>query len=418
MTTANQNSKELLLLPHQYELLADTETRIIGLCSGYGGGKTFSAARKAVHLATLNPGVDGIVTEPTFPLLTQVMFPELAASLEYFGVKYKFNKVESIFYCDINGAQTRIICGSMENYDRLIGINAAWCVCDEFDTSKMDVAYSAYVKLLGRLRKGSVRQMVIVSTPEGFRAMHKIFVLEHDSTKRLIQARTEDNYHLPQDYIDTLKSQYPSQLIEAYLGGQFVNLTSGTVYYAYDRARCRSTETIRDGEPLFIGQDFNVGKMASTIYVKRSNGWHAVAELCDLFDTPDVIRVLKDRYSAHRIIIYPDASGQSRKSVGASQSDVALFQQAGFEVRVNSRNPAVKDRVLAMNKALEIGQVWVNDRTCPTTARGLEQQAYDKNGEPDKQGGCDHQCDATSYVISYEMPVVKPVLNVPFSFAL
>lgn len=418
LTTANQESKELLLLPHQYDLLADTNTKIIGLCSGYGGGKTYSAARKAVHLATLNPGVDGIVTEPTFPLLTQVMFPELIAALNFFGVKFKFNKVESIFYCGINGIQTRIICGSMENYERLIGINAAWCVCDEFDTSKTDVAYAAYVKLLGRLRKGSVRQMVIVSTPEGFKAMHKIFVVEADSNKRLIQARTEDNYHLPPDYIETLKEQYPAQLIEAYLNGQFVNLTSGTVYGSYGRNRCRSTETIRDKEPLFIGQDFNVGKMASTIYVQRPNGWHAVAELSDLFDTPDVIRVINERWQSngHRIIMYPDASGKNRKSSNASTSDIAMMQQAGFDVRVNSRNPAVKDRVLSMNKALECGKVWINDAACPNTARGLEQQAYDKNSEPDKTTGVDHQNDATTYPIVYEMPIVKPVANINVSF--
>lgn len=418
MTTANTKTKELLLLPHQYELLADTQTKIIGLCSGYGGGKTFSAARKAVHLATLNPGVDGIVTEPTFPLLTQVMFPELVSALDYFGVKYKFNKVESIFYCDINGKQTRIICGSMENYERLIGINAAWCICDEFDTSKADTAYSAYVKLLGRLRKGDVRQMVIVSTPEGFRAMHRIFVVENDNNKKLIKARTQDNYHLPDDYIDTLIAQYPEQLISAYLNGEFINLTSGTVYHAYDRNRCRSTETIRDKEPLFIGQDFNVGKMASTIYVQRPSGWHAVAELCDLFDTPDVIRVIKERWQdkGHRIIVYPDASGKNRKSSNASTSDIAMMQQAGFDVRVNSRNPAVKDRVLSMNKALECGKVWINDAACPNTARGLEQQAYDKNGEPDKTTGVDHQNDATTYPIVYEMPIVKPVANINVSF--
>ncbi|MBE5650771.1 terminase, partial [Salmonella enterica subsp. enterica serovar Dublin] len=216
----------MLLLPHQYELLADTTTKIIGLCSGFGGGKTYSAARKAVHLALLNPGVDGIITEPTFPLLVQVMFPELMAALDFFGVKYKFNKVESIFYCDINGQTTRIICGSMENYQRLIGINAAWCVCDEFDTAKQETAYAAYMKLLGRLRRGNVRQLVIVSTPEGFKAMYQIFVTEADSSKRLIRAKTTDNYHLPADYVESMRSQYPEQLINAYLNGEFVNLTS------------------------------------------------------------------------------------------------------------------------------------------------------------------------------------------------
>lgn len=413
-------TRELELLDHQYELLADTTTKIIGLCSGFGGGKTFSAARKAVQLAVLNPGVDGIVTEPTFPLLVQVMFPELITALNFFGIPFKFNKVESIFYCQINGKETRIICGSMENYNRLIGINAAWCVCDEFDTAKMDVAYAAYMKLLGRLRKGNTRQMVIVSTPEGFRAMHRIFVTEMDESKRLIQAKTTDNHYLPQDYIDTMRAQYPEQLIDAYINGQFVNLTSGTVYYAYKRQQSNSNETIQPNETLYIGQDFNVGKMASTIYVKRFNEWHAVAELTDLFDTPDVIRVIKERWAdkGHRIIMYPDASGKARKSNSASISDIALFQQAGFEVRVKSTNPAVKDRVLAMNKALESGVVKVNAKECPVTARGLEQQAYDKNGEPDKSSGVDHQNDATSYVIAYELPVRKPIANMPISFAL
>ena len=413
-------TRELELLDHQYELLADTTTKIIGLCSGFGGGKTFSAARKAVQLAVLNPGVDGIVTEPTFPLLVQVMFPELITALNFFGIQFKFNKVESIFYCQINGKETRIICGSMENYNRLIGINAAWCVCDEFDTAKMDVAYAAYMKLLGRLRKGNTRQMVIVSTPEGFRAMHRIFVTEMDESKRLIQAKTTDNHYLPQDYIDTMRDQYPAQLIDAYINGQFVNLTSGTVYYAYKRQQSNSNETIQPNETLYIGQDFNVGKMASTIYVKRFNEWHVVAELTDLFDTPDVIRVIKERWAdkGHRIIMYPDASGKARKSNGASISDIALFQQAGFEVRVKSTNPAVKDRVLAMNKALESGVVKINAKECPVTARGLEQQAYDKNGEPDKSSGVDHQNDATTYTIAYELPVRKPIANMPISFAL
>lgn len=413
-------TRELELLDHQYELLADTTTKIIGLCSGFGGGKTFSAARKAVQLAVLNPGVDGIVTEPTFPLLVQVMFPELITALNFFGIQFKFNKVESIFYCQINGKETRIICGSMENYNRLIGINAAWCVCDEFDTAKMDVAYAAYMKLLGRLRKGNTRQMVIVSTPEGFKAMHQIFVTEMDESKRLIQAKTTDNHYLPQDYIDTMRAQYPEQLIDAYINGQFVNLTSGTVYYAYKRQQSNSNETIQPNETLYIGQDFNVGKMASTIYVKRFNEWHAVAELTDLFDTPDVIRVIKERWAdkGHRIIMYPDASGKARKSNGASISDIALFQQAGFEVRVKSTNPAVKDRVLSMNKALESGVVKVNVKECPVTARGLEQQAYDKNGEPDKSSGVDHQNDATTYPIAYELPVRKPIANMPISFAL
>ena len=116
--------------------------------------------------------------------------------------------------------------------------------------------------------------------------------------------------------------------------------------------------------------------------------------------------------------MYPDASGKNRKSNNASTSDIAQLQQAGFEVRAKSTNPPVKDRVSAMNKALESGMVMINEQACPVTARCLEQQAYDKNGEPDKSGGVDHQNDGTTYPIAYEMPIRKPVINVPVTFAL
>lgn len=421
MTTAN--TKTLKLLPHQFELLADTHTKIIGLCSGFGGGKTFSAARKAVHLATLNPGVDGIVTEPTFPLLVQVMFPELMTALEFFGIPYKFNKVESIFYCDVAGKETRIICGSMENYNRLIGINAAWCVCDEFDTAKEEVAHAAYMKLLGRLRRGNVRQMVIVSTPEGFRAMYRIFIKEADKSKRLIKARTEDNYHLPQDYIDTMRAQYPPQLIEAYLQGEFVNLTSGTVYPQFDRNLNHSDEEYKTGEPAHVGMDFNVGKMSAIIHVERDGDPIAVGEILGAYDTPEMIRLIKQRLWREtsngefeklcEIYVYPDASGGSRKTVNAGTSDIALLRDAGFHVMADSKNPPVRDRINSVNamfcNAEGERRYKVNTKLCPIYTEAREQQIYNKQGEPDKTHDKDHPNDAADYYIYNKFPLVRPM---------
>jgi hypothetical protein len=86
------------------------------------------------------------------------------------------------------------------------------------------------------------------------------------------------------------------------------------------------------------------------------------------------------------------------------------LRQFGFTVRAKKKNPPVKDRIAAVNKAFEDGKLWINVQACPTIADCLEQQAYDKNGEPDKTSGHDHQNDATSYFAFYEMPVNKPVL--------
>ena len=139
-------------------------------------------------------------------------------------------------------------------------------------------------------------------------------------------------------------------------------------------------------------------------------------ELVNMYDTPEMIRILQGRFPHNPIYIYPDASGGARKTVNASLSDLALLEQAGFTVRAKKKNPAIKDRVAAMNRALGQGRVRINAEACKVTAESLEQQVY-KNGEPDKSSGVDHQNDATTYPIAYEMPVMKPVANVRFAFA-
>ncbi len=390
---------------------------------GFGSGKTFVGCLDLITFMAKHPGTRTGYFGPTYPAIRDIFFPtfEEAANLLGFDVDIKETNKEVHLYRSGRYYGT-VICRSMDNPGTIIGFKISRALCDELDVLNRDKANDAWNKIAARLRlviPGVQNSIGVSTTPEGFKFVYEKFKQDPTPSYSMVQASTYENEEfLPADYISSLIETYPKQLIEAYLGGQFVNLTSGTVYNAYNRERCRSRETIQAGEPLFCGQDFNVGKMATTIYVKRANGWHAVAELCDLFDTPDVIRVIKERWqdAGHRIIMYPDASGKNRKSNNASTSDKALLEQAGFEVRVNPSNPAVKDRVLSMNKALESGKVWINDSLCPNTARGLEQQAYDRNGEPDKSSGVDHQNDATTYPIVYEMPIHKPVTHIPVQF--
>jgi hypothetical protein len=49
---------------------------------------------------------------------------------------------------------------------------------------------------------------------------------------------------------------------------------------------------------------------------------------------------------------------------------------------------------------------------CPVYVEGLEQQAYNKHGEPDKTSGLDHALDAGGYFITYKFPILKRVATV------
>src|SRR5690606_11899398 len=103
----------------------------------------------------------------------------------------------------------------------------------------------------------------------------------------------------------------------------------------------------------------------------------------------------------HAVTLFPDASGQNSSSKNASESDLSIIRQAGLSVRVNSTNPAIMDRVNAVNALILNGRgerrLKVNTRRCPHLTDGLEQQAFDKNGMPDKSSGIDHVIDAAGY---------------------
>jgi len=413
LVSLNDPQADFLELPHKFRAFV----------SGYGGGKTWVGATAMGLRYYSQPKVNQAYYAPTYPHIRDIFYPtieEVAHGLQLRIEIMESNK-EVNFY---SGSRYRgtTICRSMERPATIIGYKVGHSLVDELDTLPANKAQDAWRKIIARMRWPNASNGVdVTTTPEGFRETHRLFVSEVESNPTLkssyglVQASTRDNEaNLPSDYIQSLLDTYPAELVDAYIDGQFCNLTTGTVYRSYNRARCNSTETVKDGEPLLIGMDFNIGKMAATIYVHRENGWHAVDEFKDVFDTPTMARLIKDRYEKNRKVVYPDASGNSASTKNASVSDLSILQSAGFEIRVKSINPRVRDRILSVNKQFETGRLWVNAQKCPTVAKCLEQQAYD-NGDPDKKSGFDHQNDATGYPIAYEFPIIRPMTQIRMS---
>lgn len=354
---------------------------------------------------------------PTYPLVEDIAFRRFPDLCERKGWAYRLNKASS--FIEFPGAG-RIVFRTMERPERIVGYEVAHSILDELDTLPTEKAREVWNKVIARNRQkmpgGFPNTVAVATTPEGFRFVWERWVKNTAPGYELFRAKTMDNAaNLPDGYIENLRNSYPTALLAAYLEGEFVNLTAGSVYAEFDRALNASTETIKPGEALHIGMDFNVSKGAAVIHVLRGDAPHAVAELTDVFDTPAMIALLKRDYAGHPIMIYPDASGNNRKSNNASESDIALLRAAGFRICVNAANPAVKDRVLSANAMIHRGgqrRYRVNVQNCPQLVEALEKQAYDKHGEPDKSGGFDHVIDAATYFIVYRYPIVKRVASV------
>lgn len=378
---------------------------------GYGSGKSAAAIARAMALKSHFKKQDIAYYLPTYPLVEDIAFRRFPELCERKGWAYKLNKSSSFIEFPGSG---RILFRTMEHPERIVGYEVAHSILDELDTLKTEKAREVWNKVIARNRQkiGNFPNTVgVVTTPEGFRFVWERWVRNKAPGYVLFKAKTLDNAHnLPEGYVDNLRNSYPSNLLAAYLDGEFVNLTAGSVYAEFDRNLNDTRETIQPNDPLHIGMDFNVSHMAAVVFVLRDGEPHAVEELTGVFDTPAMIGLIKKRYPGHQIMVYPDASGQSRKSNNASVSDLSLLQSAGFLVRSNPTNPAVKDRVLSMNAMIHCSgtrRLRVNVDGCPALVEGLEKQAYDKNGEPDKTSGLDHVIDACGYHISHKFPVVK-----------
>lgn len=402
-----------MLTPTQ-KAFATTKDPFPLFVGGFGSGKTAAAIARAMALKSHFRECDIAYYLPTYPLVEDIAFRRFPELCERKGWAYTLNKSSS--YIEFPNAG-RIVFRTMENPARIVGYEVAHSILDELDTLPIDKARDVWNKVIARNRqKCSIGNTVAVATtPEGFRFVYDRWVKSPAPGYTVFRAKTQDNAaNLPSGYIDNLRNSYPSNLLSAYLDGEFVNLTAGSVYAEFDRTLNHCNTTIQLNEALHIGLDFNVTKMAAVVYVLRDTQPHAVMEFTDVFDTPAMCQLIKSRFTGHAIYIYPDASGQARKSNNASESDLSILRQAGFTVLVNGRNPAVKDRVLATNNMIHsqgVRRLFVNTDNCPALTESLEKQAYDKNGEPDKSSGLDHVIDAATYFIAYKYPITPQAVK-------
>lgn len=399
--------------------------------AGFGSGKTWvGCASQARHFLE-HPRINSGYFAPTYPQIRDIFYPTVEEVFFDWGLRTKVNETnhEVAVY---GGKRYRgtILCRSMEKPASIVGFKIGHALVDEMDVMEREKAAHAWRKILARMRykqEGLQNGIDLTTTPEGFKFTYQQFQQqvrqkpELATMYGLVQASTYDNEaNLPDDYIPSLLASYPPQLIDAYIQGKFVNLQTGSVYSAYDRVLNGCTDTVQPGEVIHVGMDFNVGKMAAVVHVIRDSQPRAVDELVNGYDTPDMIRRLQERFwkfesgrwqQSRQIRVYPDASGGSRKSVNASETDIALLRQAGFVVCAPEANPPVKDRINAMNgmflNAAGERRYKVNADKCPTYADCLEQQPWATNGEPDKTTGHDHLNDAAGYYIHHAFPIVS-----------
>jgi len=392
------------LLPHQEKFCNDMQHRKLALVCGFGAGKTVGLVAKATIIAAMNIGNVSALFEPTHAMLIDILVRTCNELFDQWQIpfSYRASPLPS-FTLEFEEGTHTILLRTMLTYQRLRGQNLCAVGFDEADTIPKRDAESAMNMALARLRSGNVQQFYATTTPEGHGWAFETFKKDPKPDTNLIQARTEDNKYLPEGFIESLKANYPDQLIKAYLNGEFVNLTMSAVYDRFDRNIhvCNQLPSYNN-EILRVGLDFNIQNTNCVIGVRDGNKLVIIDEITKMHDTDAISQELLRRYPNQKILVYPDASGGNR-STNASATDISILESYGFTNMSPRSNPPIKDRVSAVNALLKNGKGEVRlaiSPCCRTLIECFELQAYDeRTGEPDKQNGYDHILDCIGYLI-------------------
>ena len=352
---------------------------------------------------------------PTFKQAKRVFWRRLKQAIPEAWRATRPNETE----CSItlkSGHVMRVV--GLDNYDNLRGSGLFFVLVDEW----ADCPWEAWEEVLrpmlstcqytlpgGEQRKGG--HALRIGTPKGFNHCYDTYQdgrPGHEPDHKSWLYTSLDGGNVPAEELDAARRKMDPRTFRQEYEASFENY-AGVVYYTFSREANRTSETIKRGEALHIGMDFNVMKMAAVVHVVRDDLPMALSEFADVRDTPEMIEKIKFRFPDHSIAVYPDASGQNTSSKSASESDLSLLRKAGFTVIVDSTNPAVKDRVNAMC-AMFVNtygdrRYLVNVDQCPKYTQSLERQIYNDKGEPDKKAGYDHMVDAPGYFIAKRYPI-------------
>ncbi len=386
------------MLPHQCQFW-ELDTYIKLLVGGYGSGKTYIGALRTIWLSYVNRPHPVLYVSPTYPQARRTIVFTLEQMLSRARIPYSYHKTHHEFY--IPGWQGLIWIASGEIPDSLKGPNVSAAGMDEPFIQKKET----FDTVLSRIREGGAlcREFFMTGTPEQLNWGYDVAMNDEGKYDlEMVVGTTESNVHLPQQFIEQLHNAYDENQRAAYMNGMFVNLMKGRVYRYFDRTKHQESRTIPKDVEIFAGIDFNVDYMTAELFVELDGRTHFFDEIQQAdSDTYQLADRLHEKYPG--ITVYPDASGKGRRS-SAKNTDHTILKDKGFKVVSRKQNPAVKDRVNAVNRRIREDRCTFEN--CPKLIRDMERVVW-KNGEIDKTSdpSLSHPSDAAGYAIEYMHPV-------------
>lgn len=371
--------------------------------------------QEAIRLSYLNPGRQGLIGAPTYPMLRDATLTSFLESLSRNRIRHEFNKSESVLLMKDTGS--RVYFRAVDDFERLRGTNLAWFGLDELTYTTEE----AWLRLEGRLRDPQALRLCGfgVWTPKGFDWVYRRFIRNAVTGYEVVLARPFENRYVLEkvpDFYERLRGSYDARFFGQEALGEYLNVQAGMVYESFERKRNLREVAIDRALPLFWALDFNVDPMSSIVAQKSGEEIRVLDELVlSRASTLQACEEFHVRYPNHQagVVIYGDASGQRLQTAGTTDYQIIkeFFRRTAYQnvkFRVPPSNPSVRERIALVNAKLfsadQEVRLFVHPR-CKGLVADFEEVTFkpetsviDKERDPKRT----HLSDALGYLIWQE----------------
>lgn len=310
------------------------------------------------------------------------------------------------------------------------GAEKSWI---HFDEEPDKSVYTESVIRVG-IKKMRVFGTCTILPPEGekggiswlFSEKVKPFIDGVSTGVEIFTASIYDNPFIPATELSRLESIYPDGSLDRRirLNGELIPGVAGSRAYGNFDARLhvRRQPEIMPRRPLCWALDFNVEPQCSLLIQRDGPIFRVYKEIIlESGGIDDVCQAFYETIPRHmaEVWVYGDATGRARGQTGKSDYTLILNgmrqYRMPFRLKVPEKNPAVTDRINAMNSTLRdpSGMIGIEiDPSCKELIADLEGVLKDARGglkkvyqTKDPYSRRTHTSDCLGYYVSYENPV-------------
>lgn len=416
-----QGSASIQAHEAQLEFL-NLDSRFVGFIAGVGSGKTTAISIWALKKVLNKAGQKGLIATRTYPLLRDVLIPSFQDVTPEMLVT-SWNKNESIMKFR-NGSKVFFRPLETEKQiDRIRGYSLNWAVMDE----AAYISEYALKVLNARLREGTDQQLAVSTTPRGYNWVYEKF---HEPDEKIPRLREEledcedpvrkdeikeelkelqrrrrkykavkfissyANPFLPQEYLDSLQSQYSGDYYKQEIEGEFTKF-EGLIYDEFSRHKhivASSQVEDMNFQDFFFGYDSGYRHPRVALKIgRREDGTYVVAKEFYRRESrlQDAIGEFK-RLGAETYELFADPSAKGE-----------IEDMKGSGINATSANNEVEAGIQHVKNLLQTGDLLISE-LCQNTIN--EFNAYQWKGDEDNMKDKplkedDHAMDALRYAL-------------------